>query len=115
MICLCEQRRFGRNCTDAQLSPLLADTKSTIFSCDGWQMSINPYPANIIYPGNVVVAYIHKHFRLIIEARYLNATSLSTYDFSTLHTNLPNILIEDKFIDLIEKNVSERWLSLPYM
>ena len=30
-------------------------------------------------------------------------TSLSTYDFSTLYTTLPNNLIKDKFIDLIER------------
>ena len=30
-------------------------------------------------------------------------TSLSTYDFSTLYTNLPHRLIKDKLIDLIER------------
>ena len=30
-------------------------------------------------------------------------TSLSTYDFSTFHNTLPHNLIEDKFIDLIER------------
>ena len=30
------------------------------------------------------------------------ATSLSTYDFSTLYTTLPHNLIKEKFIDLIE-------------
>ena len=30
-------------------------------------------------------------------------TSLSTYDFSTLYTTLPNNLIKDKLIDLIER------------
>ena len=29
--------------------------------------------------------------------------SLSTYDFSTLYTTLPNNLIKDKLIDLIER------------
>ena len=37
-----------------------------------------------------------------LKARYFNATSLSTYDFSTLYTTLPHNLIKDKFIDLIE-------------
>ena len=31
------------------------------------------------------------------------ATSLSTYDFSTLYTTLPHNLIKEKFIDLIER------------
>ena len=38
----------------------------------------------------------------IFKARDFNATSLSTYDFSTLFTTLPHNLIKDKFIDLIE-------------
>ena len=40
-----------------------------------------------------------------LKARDLNATSLSTYDFSTLYTTLkiPNNLIKDKLIDLIER------------
>ena len=38
-----------------------------------------------------------------LKARDLNATSLSTYDFSTLYTILPHNLIKDKLIDLIER------------
>ena len=38
-----------------------------------------------------------------LKARDLNATSLSTYDFSTLNTTLPHNLIKDKLIDLIER------------
>ena len=37
-----------------------------------------------------------------LKARDFNATSLSTYDFSTLYTTLPHNLIKDRFIDLIE-------------
>ena len=37
---------------------------------------------------------------------YFNATSLSTYDFSTLYTTLPHNLIKDKLIDLIEREGS---------
>ena len=41
-----------------------------------------------------------------LKARDFNATSLSTYDFSTLNTTLPhnNYLIKDKRIDLIERS-----------
>ena len=38
-----------------------------------------------------------------LKARDFNATSLSTYDFSTLYTTLPHYLIKDKLIDLIER------------
>ena len=36
-----------------------------------------------------------------LKARDFNATSLSTYDLSTLYTTLPHNLIKDKLIDLI--------------
>ena len=38
-----------------------------------------------------------------LNARDFNATSLSTYEFSTLDTTLPYNLIKDKLIDLIER------------
>ena len=38
-----------------------------------------------------------------LKARDFNATSLSTYDFSTLYTTLPHNLIKDKLTDLIER------------
>ena len=38
-----------------------------------------------------------------LKARDFNATSLSTYDFSTLYTTLPHNSIKDKLIDLIER------------
>ena len=38
-----------------------------------------------------------------LEARDFNATSLSTYAFSTLYTTLPHNLINDKLTDLIER------------
>ena len=37
-----------------------------------------------------------------LKARGFNATSLSTYDFSTHYDTLPHNLITDKLIDLIE-------------
>ena len=39
----------------------------------------------------------------IITVRNFNATSLSTYDFSTLYTTLPHNLVKNKLIDLIER------------
>ena len=38
-----------------------------------------------------------------LKAREFNATSLSTYAFSTFYTTLPHNLIKDKLIDLIER------------
>ena len=47
---------------------------------------------------------VKTYFGLLkIQARDFNATSLSTYDFSTLYTTLPHDLIKDKLIDLIER------------
>ena len=40
------------------------------------------------------------------KAREFNATSLSTYYFSTLYTTLSHNLIEDKLIYLIERSFS---------
>ena len=43
----------------------------------------------------------------------MNATSLSTYDFSTLYTTLPYNLIKDKLIDLIERTFKRE--GSPYL
>ena len=48
-----------------------------------------------------------------LKARDLNATSLSTYDFSTLYTTLPHNLIKDKLIDLIERTFQRE--GSPYL
>ena len=37
-----------------------------------------------------------------LKDRGFQATSLSTYDFSTLYTRLPHNLIKEKLLDLIE-------------
>ena len=38
-----------------------------------------------------------------LKSRGFRASSLSTYDFSTLYTTLPRNLIKDKLVDLIER------------
>ena len=48
-----------------------------------------------------------------LRARYFNAPSLSTYDFSTLYTTLPHTLIKDKLIDLIERTFQRE--GSPYL
>ena len=48
-----------------------------------------------------------------LKARDFNATSLSTYDVSTLYTTLPHNLIKDKLIDLIESTFQRE--GSPYL
>ena len=48
-----------------------------------------------------------------LKARDFNATSLSTYDFSTLYTTLPHNLIIYKLIDLIERTFQRE--GSPYL
>ena len=48
-------------------------------------------------------AYPLESHSILVTKIDFNATSLSTYDFSTLYTTLPHNLIKDKLIDLIER------------
>ena len=48
-----------------------------------------------------------------LKARDFRATSLSTYDFSTLYTTLPHNLNKDKLIDPIEKTLQRE--GSPYL
>ena len=48
-----------------------------------------------------------------LKAKDFNATSLSTYEFSTLYTTLPHNLIKDKLIDLIERTFQRK--GSPYL
>ena len=48
-----------------------------------------------------------------LEAGDFGATSLSTYDFSTLYTTLPHGLVRDKLIDLIERTFQRE--GSPYL
>ena len=47
------------------------------------------------------------------KARDFNATSLSSYEFSTLYTTLPHNLIKYKLIDLIERTFQRE--GSPYL
>ena len=59
---------------------------------------------------NHVIKYCKKNERsgknlfwsIKMKSRGFRASSLSTYDFSTLYTTLPHNLIKDKLVDLIE-------------
>ena len=48
-----------------------------------------------------------------LKSRGFRATSLSTYDFSTLYTTLPHNLIKEKLINLIEWTF--KWEGSPYI
>ena len=48
-----------------------------------------------------------------LKARYFNATSLSTYAFSSLYTTLSHNLIKDTLIDFIERTVHRE--GSPYL
>ena len=48
-----------------------------------------------------------------LTTRDFNATSLSTYDCSTLDTTLPHNLIKDKFMYLIERTFNRE--GYPYL
>ena len=48
-----------------------------------------------------------------LKARDFNATSLSTYDFSTLYTTLPHNFIKGKLIDLNERTFQRE--GSPYL
>ena len=43
-----------------------------------------------------------------LKDRGFQATSLSTYDFSTLYTTLPHNLIKEKLLDLIERTFNKK-------
>ena len=47
-----------------------------------------------------------------LKSRGFHASSLSTYDFSTLYTTLSHNVIKDKLVDLIERTFQKGMLSL---
>ena len=47
-----------------------------------------------------------------LKSRGFRASSLSTYDFSTLYTTLPHNLIKDKLVDLIERTSTRKALFI---
>ena len=47
-----------------------------------------------------------------LKFRGFRASSLSTYDFSTLYTTLPHNLIKDKLVDLIERTFQGKALFI---
>ena len=95
------------SCTTTELSKLLT-------SC---LTAVKNMLSNIVkrYMRDLVKTYfdLFKNSGEILDklkARDFNATSLSTYDFSTLYTTLPHNLIKNKLIDLLKKPSREKAL-----
>ena len=64
-------------------------------------MLLNIFKKSMKGPVKIFFAQSNIHVRL--KSRGFRASSLSTYDFSTLYTTLPHSLIKDKLVDLIER------------
>ena len=87
------------SCTTTELSKLLTSCLTAIKShviryCEtGYETSTKNWFWSIKNSGEVLSK---------LKCRGFRATSLSTYDFSTLYTTLPHNLIKEKHLDLIE-------------
>ena len=87
------------SCTTTELSKLLTSCLTAIKShviryCETvYETSNKNWFWSIINSGEVLSK---------LKCRGFRATSLSTYDFSTLYTTLPHNLIKEKLLDLIE-------------
>ena len=69
---------------------------------------------NTIFNFNKLVSDLDIHANTPMSQGF-RATSLSTYDFSTLYTTLPHNLIKEKLLDLIEwtfKRALKLWFAL---
>ena len=112
----------------------LKKIKTKFLRCTGYLNSIKPYKARFIANSSSCEKHVIKYCEKVYErsgknlfwsiknsgeilvklkARDFNATSLSTYDFSTLSTTLPHNLIKDKLIDLIERTYQRE--GSPYL
>ena len=86
-------------------SCLTADKKHVIKYCE---KVYERFGKNLIWSIKNSVEILDK-----LKARDFNATSLSTYDFSTLYTTLPHNIYKDKLIDLIERTFNRE--GSPYL
>ena len=77
----------------------------SILATEIWKSGIDPFNKERKYDSGEILDKL--------KARDFNATSLSTYDFSTLYTTLPHNLIKDKLIDLIERTFQRE--GSPYL
>ena len=88
-------------CTTTELSKLLTSYLTTIKNHVIKYCEKNVYERsgkNLFWSVKNSCEVLNK-----LKSRGFRASSLSTYDFSTLYTTLPHNLIKDKLVDLIER------------
>ena len=88
----------SRSCTTTELSKLLPSCLTTI------KNHVIKYCEKVYgRSGKNLFLSIKSSCEVInkLKSRGFHAASLSTYDFSTLHTTLPHNLIKGKLVDLI--------------
>ena len=92
------------SCTTSELSKLLTFCLTTI------KNHVIKYCAKVYKRSGKNLFWSIKNSCEVInklKSRGFCASSLSTYDFSTLYTTLPQYLVTDKLVDLIEKKLSK--------
>ena len=96
------------SCTTTELSKLLTSCLTAI------KAKVIKY-CETVYErsGKNMFWPIKNSAEVLSKLKYIGyqATRLSTYDFSTLYTTLPNNLIKEKLLDLIERNLYKRKVS----
>ena len=88
------------SCTTTELSKLLTSCLTTI------KNHLIKYCEKVYERSGKNLFWSIKHSCEVLnklKSRGFRATSLSTYDFSTLYTTLPHNFIKDKLVDLIER------------
>ena len=86
------------SCTTTELSKLLTSYLTAIKS------HVIRYCETVYETSNKKMVLVNKNSGEVLsklKCRGFRATSLSTYDFSTLYTTLPHNLIKEKLLDLI--------------
>ena len=100
--------RFIRNsssCTTTELSKLLASCLTAI------NAKVIKYSETVYErSGKNMFWHIKNSGKVLSKVKDIGyqATSLSTYNFSTLYTTLPLNLIKEKLIDLIERTFNKK-------
>ena len=98
------------SCTTSELSKLLTSCLTAV------QKHVIKYCEKVYERSGKKIFWFIKNSGAILDklkAVDFNATSLSTYDFSTLYITLPHNLIKGKLIDLIERTFQRE--GSPYL
>ena len=88
------------SCTTTELSKLLTSCLTTIIN------HVIKYCEKVYERSSKNLFWSIKNSCVVLnklKSRGFRASSLSTYDFSTLYTALPHNLIKDKLVDIIER------------